>query len=78
MYYKCSHDTDKYTGVEFLKNRFSMHPLPATLTIPRGIASKKKEGISKILGHVDALRRKFFSDLRSNDEAEDLVNEFDL
>ena len=78
LYYKCSHDTEEYTGVDFLRCKFSLQPLPDRQSISRGISSRKKEGILKILGHVDALRRKFFTDLRSNDAAEDLVTQVDL
>ena len=76
MYFKCRHDTDEYVGVEFLKPRFSLDPFPEKVRIPRGISTKKKEGILRILGHVDALKRKFYVELFVNDKSEDLVTNF--
>ena len=78
LYYKCCHESEEYTGVDFLKVKFELDPLPQCLTTPRGIPTKKKDGILQILKHVGALRRTFYSDLRCNDTSEDLVTEFDL
>ena len=78
MYFKRSHETNEYEGVEFLKSRFPIVPFPEKLYVPRGITNKKKEGIIRILGHVDALKRKFYGDLFVNDSVEDLVTQFDV
>ena len=76
MYFKRSHDTNEYEEVEFLKSRFPLVPFPEKLHVPRGVTSKKKEGILRILGH--ALKRKYYGDLFVNDSAEDLVTQFDV
>ena len=77
MYFKCTHDTNEYEGVDFLKPRYPLTPFPEQIRVPRGITSKKKQGILRILGHVDALKRKFYDELFVNDQVEDLVSEFD-
>ena len=78
LFYKQRHTSEEYTGVEFLRVKFQIEPVPGRAEVSRGISSKKKAGILEILQHVQPLQRKFYSDLRTNDASLDLVSRFDL
>ena len=78
MYLKKSHSDEEYQGIDFLRSKYGEVQLPAKLRDPRGLSSKKKDGILKILGHVAPLKRKFYGDLVANDNAQDLVSRFDI
>ena len=77
MYYKVSHDSTEYEGVDFLRAKFNVEQFPKSHNRPRGITGKKKEGIIKLLTHVDGLKRKFYNDLAINEKAKDLVHSTD-
>ena len=78
MYVKYTHSSEEYEGVDFLKQKVKLDGFPAKLRQPRGVSTKKKEGILRIMSHVDPLKRKFYGDLFVNDRSEDLVTRFDL
>ena len=74
MYYKLTHDTEEYCGVDFLVRNFKENTLPGKHARPRGISRKKKDGILKLMSHLPPIKRKFFGELVENDKAEDLVH----
>ena len=78
MYMKRAHEHTEYEGIDFLRPKVATNQLPEKLRDARGLSSKKKAGIMKILGHVAPLKRKFYGDLAENDNAQDLVSRFDL
>lgn len=77
MFYKTSHADTEYQGVDFLRTKFNVEKFPTPLQHARGISGKKREGIIKLLAHVDGLKRKFYKDLPINEKAKDLVFEDD-
>ena len=77
MYLKRAHEDTEYERIDFLRPKANINELPEKCRAARGVSSKKKAGIMKILGHVAPLKRKF-DDLIENDSAQDLVSRFDL
>jgi len=71
MLYKASF-SDEFSSADFFTPKFVLN-MPDMHDEPRGIPSKKKEGIIKLLASVPAGKRKFWYDPRVNDSVTDLA-----
>lgn len=64
--------SDEFTSADFLSPKFDLR-LPEKHTKPRGIPSKKKDGLVKLLESVPAAKRKFWHELSVNEAVQDLA-----
>ena len=70
FWFKTSFQDAEFKECNFLRPRFNLASPPTARESARGISTKKKEGILKLIKH------KFWADLPVNDSSRDLVHEF--
>jgi hypothetical protein len=73
MFYKTDF-SGEFVEVNFTKSTFNLSAFPSTRESPRGIPQSKKESILKLLESVTPAKKKFWTELPTNDTVTDLVD----
>ena len=78
LLYKNSFTEDTYSSVDFLHKKFDKNVFPDSLVTERGITSKKKEDIIKLLRVAPEFAKEFWLNIPLNETVVDLMCNRDL